>query len=291
MKDFELFDSEFKMIRADQKFLSEREAAFLYAKKLPSFLLEKVEKERLRHTGQDFLFLRGLPGMTPPDVRHFVNGILGQAPTIVKALDDGFLVGVRTKEDAEKLLARDRQSLSTGCTFSVERTEFLLTVEEIAALVKQTLEPRESAEEIKRNFAQQKSHQRARVNEVEAELEGESTPPGTGVAVVSTDKKFKGKAHPKKQDAATNCDPGEGSAPPSSQNLSNANATAGSNSSDPPPQQNWSGGRGGQSWQGGKGKSGGGKGKGGFGGRGKGDWHDNSWSEGKGKGKGKGSQC
>jgi hypothetical protein len=73
------------------------------------------------------------------------------------------------------------------------------------------------------------------VNEVEAEVEGEGTPPDSGVAVVSGDKKFKGKMHPKKQDAATNCDPGEGSAPPSSQNLSNANATAGSNSLDSPP--------------------------------------------------------
>ena len=129
MKDFELFDSEFRMIRADQKFLSEREAAFLYAKKLPSFLLEKIEKERLRHSDQEFLFLRGLPGLTPPDVRQFVSGILGQGPTIVKTLDDGFLVGVRNKEDAERLFVRDRQTLSTGCTFSVERTEFLLTVE------------------------------------------------------------------------------------------------------------------------------------------------------------------
>ena len=68
MRDFELFDAEFRMIRSDQKFLSEREAAFLYAKKLPNFLLEKVEKERLRHSGQEFLFLRGLPGLTPHEV-------------------------------------------------------------------------------------------------------------------------------------------------------------------------------------------------------------------------------
>jgi hypothetical protein len=172
MKDFELFDAEFRMIRSDQKFLSEREAAFLYAKKLPNFLLEKVEKERLRHSHQEFLFLRGLPGLTPHEVRQFVANILGQTPSIVKKLDDGFLVGISSKEHAEVLLARDRLPLTSGCTLSVERSDFFLSVEEISVLVRQTLEPRESAEEIKKNYSTQKYHQKSRVNEVDMDVDG-----------------------------------------------------------------------------------------------------------------------
>jgi hypothetical protein len=160
------------MIRSDQKFLSEREAAFLYSKKLPNFLLEKVEKERLRHSGQEFLFLRGLPGLTPHEVRQFVASILGLSPSITKKLDDGFLVGVSSKEQAEMLLARDRLPLTSGCTLSVERSDFLLTVDEIAVLVRQTFEPRESAEEIKKNFVAPKYHQKARVNEVDMDVDG-----------------------------------------------------------------------------------------------------------------------
>ena len=37
MRDFELFDAEFRMIRSDQKFLSEREAGFFLCKEAPEF--------------------------------------------------------------------------------------------------------------------------------------------------------------------------------------------------------------------------------------------------------------
>ena len=41
MKDFELFDAQFRVVASDQSFLSQREASFAYARKLPHFLLEK----------------------------------------------------------------------------------------------------------------------------------------------------------------------------------------------------------------------------------------------------------
>lgn len=293
MKDFDLFDAEFRLAASDQSYLTQREAAFIYARKLPSFLLEKVEKEKMRQNGKNFVLLRGLQGMTITEVKDFVQGIVGQFPSHTKKLDDAFLVGLHCNEHAQILLSRNQQLLSTGRTFLVEISDFLLTIDDIAELVRQTLEPREAAEEIKKNFGQQKFKPKARIEEIEMEIDDEQVNDGSGGTVNAVGRKTLGKkSKPNKKNEnlektppAAESPSGEGSEP---SKPAGPGGNVSSSSQPPPPPAaggSWNGNYGG-TWNSGnygkgKGKSGGGRGWNG----GKGEWNG-----GRGKGKGKGQQ-
>ena len=242
MKDFELFDSEFRLLTSGSNSLSQKEASFAYSRKLPNFLLEKIEKERLRHGGNEILLVKGLSQLTTSEMRSFIQNVIGQYPTVCKKIEDGFLVGVHFKEQCQVLMQRNGQALSSGGVFSAEKSEYFLNVDEISEIVRQTLEPRESAEEIKRNFAPQKFKPKARVQEVDMEEENEDPVFGGGVEVsaVGNGKGPRGKKPQQEKKSKTQAPtpapvqpPGEGSAP--SPGACQATPAVAPASSKPPP--------------------------------------------------------
>lgn len=283
MKDFELFDSEFRLLTSGLNSLSQKEASFAYCRKLPNFLLEKIEKERLRHGCNEILLVKGLSQLTIPEVRSFIQNTIGHFPTVCKKIGDGFLVGVHSKEQCQFLMQRNGQALSSGCTFSAEKSEYFLNVDEISEIVRQTLEPRESAEEIKRNFAPQKFKPKARVQEVDMEEEDEDHVLGGGVEVsaIGSGKGPRGKKPQQEKKTKTQestpapVQPsGEGSAPsPGACQATPAVAPASCNPPPPvAPATSWNGPPNYTYNQGkGKGKGKGNDGKGGKGGKGAGN--------------------
>ena len=289
MKDFKFFDAKFRQMLAEQKYLSQKEASDMYIRKLPSFLVERVQKEIGKFENKECLLLRGLPSLTLHEAKLFVQSVVGQMPMCCKKLDDGFFICLHTIDEARQLLARDRMALSSGGMLLVERASFWLSLDEVADLVKQALEPREMADEIKKNYAPQKFKPKARIQEVEMEQGDEEHELGGGAEVNVVGKGTRGKKPPLDKKSKTQAPvpalvppPGEGSGP--SPGAGQATPAVVQTSPSPPPfvasGTPWNGKSGfGYNYGKGKGTGKGNDGKGGKGGKG-------AWNGGRGSGKG-----
>ena len=149
MKDFNSFDAEFRILRADCKGMSDDEARNLYQCALPIFLAEAVQKQILRKERRPNAIFHGLSGVTPKQLRDWLDESLGTNFPSVTMENHQMVVHCHDDAQFRTLFTLNGRPLSNGETISISSMDAQLSLEEIRQTCKDVLQPRENVQEMK----------------------------------------------------------------------------------------------------------------------------------------------
>jgi len=166
MRDYENVDAEFRILRSECPEVGNNEAKRLFQSALPTFLIESLQKELLKKEKNPRAIFVGQNGFAPYQVKTWLDQTL--ATTFVRVGQDqnGFLVHCQDQSQLGLLLQLDGRTTMTGERILVRPVDPQLTLDEMRQICRETLQPRENAQEIKSQGAPASQRQAQRPSQV-----------------------------------------------------------------------------------------------------------------------------
>ena len=153
MKEYEAFDAAFRLLKSDCKEISEDEAKRLYGRALPRFLIENLHKELLKRVDTPLVYLKQMVGGSPDVSKAWLEGLLGTHLGRATQKNSGVMLQCQTAAQQSQILSLNGRFLSDGSTLQIEMHDPSLSLEEMRTICRRTLQPRESADELKSSIA------------------------------------------------------------------------------------------------------------------------------------------
>jgi len=149
MREFENFDAEFRILKSECPEIAEDEAKRLYQRALPTFLIESLQKELLKKEKYPKVIFVGHAGHTPQQIKMWLDQTFGTNFGRVAPENVGLVVQCQDKSQMAQILTLDGRFLQTGEKIHVRAMDPQLSLEDMRQICRETLQPRENAQEIK----------------------------------------------------------------------------------------------------------------------------------------------
>ena len=149
MREWENFDADFRILRSECSEIGDEEARRLFQKALPVFLIEHLQKELLRREKNPRAVFVGQSGCAPYQIKKWLEETFGTTFVRVTQEKVGIVVCCQDQAQFGTLLTLHGQRLQTGEVMSVRPIDPQLSLEEMRAICREALQPRENAFEIK----------------------------------------------------------------------------------------------------------------------------------------------
>ena len=129
--------------------MAEDEAKRLYQRALPTFLIESLQKELLKKEKYPRVIFAGHTGHAPQQIKMWLDQTFGTNFGRVAHENVGLVVQCQDKNQLSQILTLNGRMLQTGEQIQVRAMEPQLSLEDMRQICRETLQPRENAQEIK----------------------------------------------------------------------------------------------------------------------------------------------
>ena len=148
MKEYETFDAEFWLLKSECRDVSEEETKRLYERALPRFLIESLHKELLRREDQLLVLVHPTVQQSAELTKTWLERYLHVDFRKASRKGLGTILHCRSAAQQSQVLALNGRTTSDGQVIKVETQDPVLSLEEMRAICRRTLQPRERADEV-----------------------------------------------------------------------------------------------------------------------------------------------